>query len=173
VDKRLGSYIAEHYKPCILVINKWDLAKGRAATEDYGEYLLKVLPGLDYAPVAFTTATENKNVQTVIDLAASLFKQARVRVPTGELNQAIQAATSENLPSPKRGTGQLKILYATQVSTCPPTIVLFVNDASRATKGFERFLLNRLREMLPFAEVPIRLIFRGRRAMNQYRERNE
>jgi GTP-binding protein len=173
VDKRLGSYIVEHHKPCILVINKWDLAKGRADTEDYGEYLLKVLPGLDFAPVAFTTATENKNVQTVIDLATSLHKQAQVRVPTGELNQAIQSATSENLPTPKRGTGQLKILYATQVSTCPPTIVLFVNDAARATKGFERFLMNRLRDMLPFAEVPVRLIFRGRRAMNRYRERSE
>ena len=172
VDKRLGSYIAEHYKPCILVVNKWDLAKGRADTEDYGEYLLKVLPGLDYAPVAFCTATENKNVQSVIDLATSLHKQARIRIPTGELNQIIQAAISKNLPSPKRGSGALKILYATQVSTCPPTIVLFVNDSARATKSFERFLLNRLREILPFTEVPIRLIFRGRRVMDQYRERS-
>lgn len=164
VDKRLGSYIAEQYKPCIIVINKWDLAKDRANTEDYGEYLLKTLPGLDYAPVAFTTASDNRNVQSVIDLASALFKQARTRVSTGRLNALIEQATSQNLPRPKRGSGPVKVYYATQVSTCPPTIALFVNHPDRVTPGFERFMLNRLREALPFPEVPIRLVFRSRRA---------
>ena len=167
VDKRLGSYITEQFKPCILVVNKWDLAKGHAATEDYGEYFLKTLPGLDYAPVAFVTATRNRNVQSVIDLAASLFKQARIRVPTGELNAVVAEAVSENAPKPKRGTGQVKILYATQVATCPPTIVSFVNHPDRVSQTYERFLINRLRDRLPFEEVPIRLLFRGRRAMKR------
>ena len=170
VDKRLGSYIAEQFKPCILVVNKWDLAKDRANTEDYGGYFLKTLPGLDYAPVAFATATRAKNLQSVIDLAASLFKQARTRVPTGELNAVITRAVSENAPKPKRGTGQVKILYATQVTTCPPTLVVFVNHPERVSATFERFLLNRLRDHLPFEEVPIRLLFRGRRAMKRSAE---
>ncbi len=170
VDKRLGNYIAEQFKPCILVVNKWDLAKGRATADDYGEYLLKTLPGLDYAPVAFVTATQSRNVQSAVDLAASLFKQARTRVPTGKLNAIVAEAVSENAPKPKRRTGRVKILYATQVATCPPTIVLFVNHPDRVTPTFERFLLNRLRERLPFDEVPIRLLFRGRRAMRQAKE---
>ncbi len=168
VDKRLGSYVADQHKPCIIVINKWDLAKDFASTEDYGEYLLKVLPGLDYAPIAFTTAGESKNVQSVIDLAMSLFKQARLRVTTGQLNAAIEHAMSENLPKAKRGTGNVKILYATQVGTCPPTLVFFVNSKQLVSPGFERFLLNRLRETLPFEEVPIRLIFRGRKSLKKH-----
>ncbi len=170
VDKHLARYIAEQLKPCILVVNKWDLAKDRATTDDYGEYLLKVLPGLHYAPVAFTTATESKNIQSVIDLAAALFKQARTRVSTGELNAVISTVMETNQPSPKRGRGTLKILYATQVGTCPPSIVLFVNEPERATPSFQRFLLGRLRDMLPFGEVPIRLLFRGRRSMKQHSE---
>lgn len=164
VDKRLAAYIGEQYKPCIIVVNKWDLAKGRASSDDYGEYLLKTLPGLAYAPVAFTTANQGRNLQSVIDLAASLFKQARTRVTTGELNQAVEAAVRENVPKARQGTGAVKIYYATQVATTPPTIVLFVNDPQRVNGNFERFLLNRFHELLPFHEVPIRLAFRGRQA---------
>ena len=166
VDKRLGSYIAGQHKPCIIVINKWDLAKDQANTEQYGDYLLKIMPGLDYAPVAFSTATQAKNIQSVIDLGASLFKQAQLRVSTGRLNAAIEAIMSENIPSPKHGTGQLKLYYATQVTTCPPTLVMFVNRPGRVTPNFERFLINRFRELLPFEEVPIRLVFRSRRKTN-------
>jgi GTP-binding protein len=163
VDKRLAGYIAEQYKPCILVVNKWDLAKGRATSDDYGEYLLKTLPGLDYAPVAFTTANQGRNVQAVIDLASSLFKQSRTRVTTAELNAAIETATSENVPKPKHGVGKLKIYYGTQVAVEPPTIVLFVNDPTRVSQTYERFLTRRLHELLPYPEVPIRIMYRGRR----------
>jgi GTP-binding protein len=162
VDKKLGRYIADQYKPCIIVVNKWDLAKDRASTDDYGKYLSKTLVGLDYAPIAFMTAKDGKNVQSVIDLATELFKQARIRVSTGELNRVLKEALNQNLPKAKRGSGAPKMLYATQVTVCPPTIVLFVNDPSRVNPAIERFLINRLREHLPFAEVPIRLVIRGR-----------
>ncbi len=170
VDKHLGGYIAEHHKPCVIVINKWDLAKDRASSEDYGKYLNETMPGLDYAPVAFTTAKTAKNVQSVLHLATSLHKQARTRVTTSQLNQVITAATETNTPRPRQGTGEVKLLYATQVAVCPPTIVMFVNDPGRVTPGYERFLLNRMREILPFAEVPIRLVYRGRRGMRAARE---
>jgi GTPase len=169
VDKRLGSYIAGQYKPCIIVVNKWDLAKDRATTDAYGGYLLKLMPGLDYAPVAFTTARDAKNVQSVIDLAANLFKQAQTRVPTAALNAVIAETLGENIPRPKRGTGQVRVYYATQITTAPPTIALFVNDPAKVSPGFERFILNRFRERLPFPEVPIRLVFRGRNR-NEARE---
>jgi GTP-binding protein len=128
------------------------------------------MPGLDYAPVAFTTASHARNVQSVIDLAASLFKQASTRVGTGELNTVVSDIIGENAPRPKRGTGRLKVLYATQVSTAPPTLVVFVNHPDRVSTTFERFLLNGLRDRLPFSEVPIRLVFRGRRAMASAKE---
>ncbi len=170
VDKHLGGYIAEHYKPCIIVINKWDLAKDRASTEDYGRYLHETMPGLGFAPIAFTTAKTGKNVQSVIHLASSLFKQARTRVTTAQLNQVLEVAMQVNAPRSHHGSGEIKLLYATQVAVCPPTIVFFVNDPARITPAYERFLLNRTREILPFAEVPVRLVYRGRRGMRAARE---
>src|SRR5262249_9703700 len=55
VDKQLASYVLEQYKPCIFVVNKWDLAKDRHVTEEYGDYLRRVFPTLDYVPIAFVT----------------------------------------------------------------------------------------------------------------------
>ncbi len=162
VDKRLAHTIAEEHKPCILVINKWDLAKDRTTTEKFGEYVGKVLPGMDFAPVAFTTATDGRNIDSTIDLAGALFNQSRMRVATGPLNQALQEALSAHAPPSKKGR-QPKFFYATQIAVQPPTILLFVNNPDLVTLDYERFLLNRFRDHLPFAEVPIRLAYRRRR----------
>ena len=163
VDKKLAKLIADEFKPCILVVNKWDLAKGQAGTDDYGEYLAKVLPEVVYAPVTFTSANTGRNIYGTIDLATALFKQSILRVGTGQLNKALQDAIETVKPGRKRGRKAPKVYYATQVSVQPPMIVVFVNDPAAVTHSFERFLLNRFRERLPFDEIPIRLVFRARR----------
>ncbi|HUU82304.1 MAG TPA: ribosome biogenesis GTPase Der [Phycisphaerae bacterium] len=163
VDKKLASVIADEYKPVVLVVNKWDLAKGQASTEDYNVYLARMLTQLDYAPIVFVSAKDGRNTTAAVETAWALFKQGRVRVSTPDLNSALQEVTALRGPSPKRGCKAPKIYYGTQVTTQPPTLVLFVNDPSLIRQEYQRFLLNRLRERLPFEEIPIRLTFRGRR----------
>jgi GTP-binding protein len=163
VDKKLAQMIAAEHKPCLIVVNKWDLAAGRAHTGQYGDYLDRTLLDLAYAPIAFTTAKDRKNLQSALDTAWSLFKQARQRVSTGELNHVLNQALAARTPSPKRGIKPVRILYATQVAIQPPTIVCFVNDPSLVHRSYQRYLENRMRDHLPFCEIPIRLIFRGRR----------
>ncbi len=167
VDKKLSQFIAEAYKPCILVVNKWDLAKGRSDTEAYGDYLSKTLRELDYAPVAFTTAETGRNIDSTIDLASEMYKQSCERVGTGELNRALEAAIASNAPKAKKGTRRPKFFYATQVSTSPPTIIIFVNNPSAVKPDYQRFLINRFRESLPFDEIPIRLVFKARRQVER------
>ncbi|MEK6799007.1 MAG: ribosome biogenesis GTPase Der [Planctomycetota bacterium] len=163
VEKRLAAVILADLKPCVLVINKWDLAKGRAATGDFGPYLAKVLPQMGFAPVAFTSAIDGKNVASVIDLAASLFKQCQTQVTTGRLNQALQDALASGMPTSKKSRKPPKFYYATQIASAPPTLLIFVNAVARVDVQHERFLINRFRETLPFNEIPIRLVFRSRR----------
>jgi GTP-binding protein len=163
VDKDLAGQIAAEFKPVVLVVNKWDLAAGKAAGEDFGEYFDKVFPDLAFAPISLTTASKGVNVQQTIRLAQQLFQQTQTRVPTAELNRAVEEIVALRGPSHKTGTKPPKLLYATQISTAPPTIVCFVNDVRSFDRGYQRFLLNQLRLRLPIAEVPIRLLFRGRK----------
>lgn len=176
-DRKLSQYIAEQYKPVLLVVNKWDLSIVKARQlrqgtpqasitdeqlmKEFVEYLHTEMPHLDYAPVEFVTAKEGKNVQAALDMAQHLFKQASQRVNTGRLNAAVQKIYQLRPPSTPGGK-HAKILYATQVDICPPTIVLFVNDPELFDANYQRFIINRFRELLPFGQVPIRLVIRGK-----------
>ena len=163
VDKKLAHMIMEEHKACILVINKWDLVKEFAGAEDYEEYLTEVLPGLGHAPLAFTTAKEGKNIQTVLDLASELYKKASTQIPTGMLNRAIEEISEAKVGGSKKKGGFPKIYYGTQVAVRPVSLLLFVNDPGLFTDNFMRFATNRLGELLDLEEVPIRLMLRRRR----------
>ncbi|MBE3068684.1 MAG: ribosome biogenesis GTPase Der [Planctomycetes bacterium] len=160
VDKHLGAAIVEAMKPVVVVVNKWDLAKGRATTDDFADYIGKMLPGLSYAPLAFTTAKDARNILATIDLARSLFKQSQTRVTTGQLNRVVERAIRLRQP-PSPQTVMPRVYFATQVAVCPPTIVLFVNNPDLFEQPYRRFIENRFRDELPFAEVPIRLTLRA------------
>ena len=163
VDKKLARFITEEYKSCIIVINKWDLAKDSAVTSDYEEYLTKQLAGLKYAPIAFTTATEAKNVHSVLDLSAEIFKQTTTWIPTVRLNKAFEAIKAERAGSRKGKAGWPKIYYATQIAVNPITILMFVNKPELFEENYMRFIKGRLQSMLPIGEVPIRLLARSHR----------
>jgi GTP-binding protein len=165
VDKKLASFINSEHKSCIIVVNKWDLAKETAVTSEYERYLTKVLPGLQYAPIAFTTATESKNVQAVLDLAGAIFKQATKWIPTPKLNKAFEMIKAERAGTTKGGRpGRPKIYYATQIAVNPITILMFVNKPELFEENYRRFLAGRLRGLLGIEEVPMRLLARLHRA---------
>jgi len=175
-DKKLAQYIVGQFKPIVLVVNKWDLALARAREqqkegdpevddtvlmEQYREYLDQELRHVKYAPIAFITAKDGRKVQAVLDLAQHLFKQATERLSTARLNQAVRQILDERMPVTASGR-RAKVFYATQIDTAPPTIVLFVNKVSYFDDTYQRFIMNRFREMLPYAEVPIKLLIRPR-----------
>ncbi len=164
VDKKLARIVIDEFKPCVLVVNKWDLAKGRADADAYGEYLTKTMPHLATVPIAFTTATVGKNIRAAIEVAQGLFKQARQRVTTGQLNRAIEETLAAFQPMANKHGAQPRIYYATQISTCPPTIVLFVNNPAIVREQYRRFAEKRIRETLPFEEVPVRFVWRAKKS---------
>jgi len=158
IEKDLARYAVDHYKPLILGANKWDLVDG-PSPNDFREYLEGEVPGLAHVPISFLSAAEGTNVDATVRLAEELFAEARGRVSTGELNRVLQAALEARSPS-SRGHG-VRLRYATQVDTAPPTFVLFVNDKRLIGKDYLRYLQNRLREELPFKEVPMRIVLRS------------
>jgi len=162
VDQQLAQEITEHHKPCMIVVNKWDLVPAaQARPEDYLEYLTKELRGLDYAPIVFTSAAKGEGLKELLAMAFNLHEQAGHRESTGSLNRTFTAILKERGPSSRLGT-EARIYYVSQIDVHPPTIVLKVNRPNLFRGAYERYLLNRARESLPFSEVPIRLIFTER-----------
>ena len=160
VDLKLASAVLDEYKPVVLTVNKWDLALDLTTAGQYGEYLTKVLPAVNYAPITFITAKTGQNVDAAVTVAMSLHKQAHARLSTARLNNALQEILALRGPSAKHGTRPVKVYYATQVAVAPPTFVFFCNDPSLVREDYRRFMQHRLRELTPFKEVPLRLMFR-------------
>jgi len=161
VDKQLANYIAEQYKPCIFVVNKWDLLAGQTFTEKWVHYLRDTFRTMWHVPIAFITGQTGKNVKALLNHAQMLYKQSRTRVPTPELNRLVQAAVEKNPPPMRKGRTP-KIFFATQVGVQPPTLVLFCNNPSAFDDTYRRYLLGVFRDELVFGEVPIKLYLRKR-----------
>jgi GTP-binding protein len=165
VDKQLADYILEQHKPAIFVINKWDLMVPMP-TGKMGHYLRATFPSLDYVPIAFITAKSGKNVHSLLNLAQHLHKQASARVSTGDLNRVLRQALSAT-PPPLRQNRRPKIYYATQVSSNPPTIVLFTNGPELFDNTYQRYLIKTIRDQLHFNDVPIKLYLRRKQREDQ------
>lgn len=173
VDQTVGMMLADRYKPVVIVINKWDLVEGQMVKtgpgrgkpltpEVYEKYLREEIKGLWYAPIAFISAMDGTNVHETIDLAFEMHRQSQERVTTGKLNRLLGKIVERQGP-PSRTGARGKVLYVSQVSTQPPTIVMVVNQPDLFNNTYQRFLLNRLREESPFTEVPIKLVIRDRK----------
>lgn len=170
VDKQLVQYIIENHKPVIFVVNKWDQLQGQMPTERWVHYLRRQFPTLQYAPIAFITGQTGKNVKALLNHAQMLYKQAKNRVSTGQLNRLVQAAI-QRTPPPLYQNRRAKIYYATQVAAEPPTIVLMCNEPDGFANDYRRYLLGVFRDHLPFGEVPIKLFFEKRAHGSESHER--
>lgn len=169
VDKQLCSYVLQENRPCIFVVNKWDLMHGQMPTERWADYLRDTFGTMWHVPIAFITGETGKNIKTLLNHAQMLFKQSRERVTTGQLNSLIRRALERNAP-PVYKNRTAKIYYATQVGVQPPTIVMVCNEPGAFSPSYRRYLLSVLRDQLPFGEVPIRIFMQKRKSSD---ERNE
>lgn len=162
VEKNLAMQLVEAYKPTIIAVNKWDLVKETLKPDDYLEYLGQELPGLSFAPIAFVSAASRQGMRDLIAMCFNLAEQASHRETTGRVNAAIERVLTERGPSSKLGT-KAKVFYVTQIDVRPPTLALVVNKPELFEGSYQRYLENKLRDELPFSEVPIRLIFSARK----------
>jgi GTP-binding protein len=160
VEKHLARFIVDARKAVVIIVSKWDLAKGKTTSGNFADYIGRHLPGLDFAPVTFLSAMEGRNVWSALDVARSLFKQSHTRVSTSRINKAIASAVKRRKPPSGKHGGLVKIYYGTQVTANPPTIALFVNDPDNVSTDYARYLVHQFRETLPFTEIPLRLLFR-------------
>ena len=162
-DAHVAGYAVDEGKGLVVAVNKWDLVEDKTdrTFDQYVEWIRSDAPFLDFAPVVSISAKTRQRVGRVLELAVDIWAERRKRVPTGELNRMLMAATDRTPPPLVRGK-RPKLFYATQAAIAPPTFVFFASDASAVHFSYRRYLENRLRETFGFDGTPIRLVFRDR-----------
>ena len=159
-EMRLANVAVEAGKPVVMAINKWDLVTDEQLA-DFRRNISEELSHLRHAPRVYTSALTDFGLHEVLATVIRVYDTARRRVSTGEMNAWIEVWTQRQAPPNFQGK-PLKLFYTTQADVAPPTFVISVNSEKFVTRPYEQYLLNRIREDLGFAEVPIRLIFKSR-----------
>lgn len=160
-DRHVAGYALEARKGIVIVVNKWDQAPKGLMQQQFEEEIRTRFKFLSFAKVIFCSAKTGRNVQSILPAVKQAYEAASRRVGTSILNQIIQDAQQMN-PTPEFNHGRLKIVFASQVSTNPPTFVCFCNDPNFAHFSYTRYLENRLRESFDFTGTPLHIIYRQR-----------
>jgi GTP-binding protein len=170
-DKRIAGLIQEAEKPCVIVLNKWDLVKpargAKAAMERTVVDIRAHLFFLSYAPVLVASARTGENVDQLFRLIKTVRNAAGTRIGTGVLNRLLRAAFEET-PPPMIGTRRLKLFYAAQARSkdeeaLPAArIVLFVNQPKLLSDTYSRYLERRIRAAWPLPGLPVLFSYRAR-----------
>ncbi len=157
-DKRLGGLIHRRNKGCVIVANKMDLCS--LSEEEVLKLIRKDLFFLDYAPVVFTVATEGRGVEDILEKAVLVYEDYTKQHKTSFVNRAVQDILRDK-PIHHRGK-EVKVYYAFQEDTKPPTVVVITNYPEAWKESYRRFFIKRLREALGIRHSPLRLVVKGR-----------
>lgn len=159
-DTKIAGEAHEAGRAVIIVVNKWDeYEKTTGTMEKYKKQVHEKLAYMTYAPVLFISAKTGQRVEKLFELINYVANQNATRVSTSILNTVIREATLTVQPPSDKGK-RLKIYYATQPSTKPPTFVIFVNNKELFHFSYERYIINQIRNNFGLEGTPIRIIVR-------------
>ena len=165
-DRVLAQKVSDDGRACVIICNKWDAVvdKDSNTYDKSVKYVRAELPQTRWAPIIFLSAATGQRVGKIYGVIDSALAAHRRRFPTAILNEVLRDTILWQPPPAKRNGSSAKIYYCHQVSTRPPTIVVFCNDPSLLPDSYRRYMDRKFRESLDgFEATPIRWIFRGRR----------
>lgn len=164
-DQKLAGRVIEEGRACVVVVNKWDAVdKDSYTIYDYEKHLQERLHFTEWSETIFVSALTGQRVEKILELVNQAAEEHKRRVSTSVINEVLEEAVRWHSPPVSRSGKQGKIYYGTQVSTQPPTIALFVNDAKRFNDNYRRYIERQFRQQLGFKGTPIRLIWRSKKA---------
>ena len=161
-DTKIAGMAHEAGKGCIIAVNKWDaIEKDDKTMNEFRKQLDTDFAFMSYAPTIFISAKTGQRIDRLFELIKYVANTNSMRVKTGVLNELLAEATTRVQPPTDKGK-RLKIYYATQPSTKPPTFVFFCNNAQLFHFSYQRYLENRIRETFGLEGTPVRIIVRER-----------
>lgn len=167
-DAKLASLVQERGRALVVLVNKWDLARGledvdaRSIEEDLG----RKLPHIAWAPHLFISARTGKGLHRVLPMVDAVYRAFDARIPTSTVNRFLEATLRTHTP-PQRHHRPVRLYYAHQSRVRPPTFTFFSNTPDGITPAYKRFLERRLREEFGFEGTPLRLHFKRRRTIGE------
>lgn len=159
-DKRVAGYARENNRAMIIVVNKWDIVqKDDKTMKEFTQKIRNQFQFIDFAPIVFLSALNKQRIHLLLDEIDTVYENFTRRVPTSILNDILMDAILINQP-PMFNGDRIKLKYATQEDTMPPSFVLFVNDEKHMHFSYLRYIENQIRNTFHFEGSPLKFILR-------------
>jgi len=160
-DLKIATMAWEAGRGLILVVNKWDLfeEKTEKSADTFRKEAIEKVPYFAFIPFLFTSAKTGQRITKILDLVLAVQAERTRRISTSQVNDALEAMIARRQP-PQAAGREVKLNYATQVETEPPTIAIFGNHPELVPEHYVRFLHNGFRERWGFTGSPLRLVMR-------------
>jgi GTP-binding protein len=159
-DLKIANMAWENGRAVIMIVNKWDLKeKDDKTAAKFEKECHEKAPFLKYVPFVFTSALTGQRVTRVLDLILEVDAERHKRISTSQVNEALQNIVGRRQP-PQAAGFEIKLNYATQVETAPPTILIFGNNPDLLQEHYVRYLHNCFREVWGFTGNPLLLTFK-------------
>lgn len=162
-DAKIAGIAHDRGRGLIIAVNKWDaVEKDNSTVKEYTKKVRDILSFVPYAEIIFISALTGQRTGKIFDLLETVIQNHAMRIQTGVLNEILMEAVALQQPPSDKGK-RLKLFYMTQVSTKPPTFVLFVNKKELMHFSYQRYIENRIRDTFGFIGTPIRIFIRERK----------
>lgn len=162
-DAKIAGIAHDRGRGLIIAVNKWDaIEKDNSTVKEYTKKVRDILSFVPYAEILFISALTGQRTGKIFELLETVIQNHAMRIQTGVLNEILMEAVALQQPPSDKGK-RLKLFYITQVSTKPPTFVLFVNKKELMHFSYQRYIENRIRDTFGFIGTPIRIFIRERK----------
>lgn len=162
-DAKIAGVAHDRGRGLIIAVNKWDaIEKNNSTVKEFTQEIRDVLSFVPYAEIIFISALTGQRTMKIFDMLEMVIQSHAMRIQTGVLNEILMEAVAMQQPPSDKGK-RLKLFYMTQVSTKPPTFVLFVNNKELMHFSYQRYIENRIRDTFGFTGTPIRIFIRERK----------
>jgi len=161
-DMRICGYAFEQGCGMVKAFNKWDLVQGKPTLrKSLEDSIDRQLGFISFVPTVYISALTGERINTLYTLIDAVWEQYNTHVPTPIVNKALNHVVEKN-PPPLVSGKRLKLFYATQVSSQPPTFAIFVNRPDIVRPSFKRYLINQFREQFNLNSITVKVLFRER-----------
>lgn len=166
-DLKIANLAWETGRALIMIVNKWDLKeKDDKTSAKFQKEAAEKAPFLGFVPFVFTSALTGQRVTKVLDLILHVDAERHKRISTSQVNDALQELLARRQPPQAAGL-EVKLNYATQVETAPPTIAVFGNNPDLVQEHYIRYLHNGFREFWGFTGNPLRILLRRKSGVSK------
>ena len=156
-DAKIAGIAHDRGRGLIIAVNKWDaIEKDNHTVKEYTKKVRDILSFVPYAEIIFISALTGQRTKKIFDMLETVIENHAMRIQTGVLNEILMEAVALQQPPSDKGK-RLKLFYMTQVSTKPPTFVLFVTKKELMHFSYQRYIENRIRDTFAFMGTPIRI----------------